>query len=865
MTEHGYRWLLRLLPRSFREEFADEMTTVFAEQRRRMQGVRAVLLPWSAFAEIAALSVRLRADYWRHDLRHAVRSLRRQKTFTIAAVATLALALGPMTAVLSLVKGVLLNPLPGAADIDRIVYAWSENPARNRFEFPWSELNFLDHRSRKIGLTAFGAFASTSATIGGDSPQQVEGAWMSEDMFDVLGVRVARGRPFSKEDVQPGAAPTIILSHRFARARFGQADPVGHTLMVDGRPTAVIGVLPEGFEFPASYGNFWQPLVIDPAESTRSQTYLRTMGRLAPGATLETVERQMNVVAEDLQREYPQANAGYRVKLNPASVQLTRNARRIITVVGFAAGAIFLLACTNIASLVLVRTAARQAEFSVRTALGASAARLSRQLIVEHLLLAVLAALAAIGVMEGLRRLLLLGNLMPADQIQRASVGASPVLMLIGLTMITGMTLGWIVSRRAAQSGLAAATQRTATQTRTGTRLRHALVALEVGAAVMLLFAAGLLLQSASRLLATGTGFDADNVITFQVTLPMDRYDGPAKRLRFVEAVVDRLQNVPGVSAAASGAYGPMGSMRATRRFAIVGKPVPPPGSEPIAIDLPASPTYAQVMGLRLLEGRWISEHDRPDSPPVVVISESFARQHFAGERAVGKRLQYYSGSPTAPPAPSPEIVGIVSDVRQFGVAEREAPQMYVPHAQRVWGFSSFFVRAHGDPRSVLASLPAAVHAVDRDRPLERVRTIGELIDNSTADRRALSGLLLVAAVVALLISTIGVYGVTASTTASRRRELAIRAAIGADRRTLVRLVITQAMVAAAAGVVAGLGGALTVSSVLESVLFEVDARDPWTSGLVGLGLLAICLIATYLPARKAVSGSPAVTLNEPA
>jgi predicted permease len=366
--------------------------------------------------------------------------------------------------------------------------------------------------------------------------------------------------------------------------------------------------------------------------------------------------------------------------------------------------------------------------------------------------------------------------------------------------------------------------------------------------------------------MAIDPGFRAENVITFQVGLPMNRYQGPPDRIRFIEAVVDKLRSVPGVTEAASGAYGPMGSMRATRRFAIGGKPLPPAGSEPIAIDLPASPTYASVMGLRVIDGRWISEHDRSDSPPVVVVSESFAKQYFPGERAVGQRLQYYgSSAPNAPPPPRPEIVGVVSDVRQFGMAEREAPQMYVPHTQRPWAFTSFFVRTAGDPRAVMASLPAAVQAIDPDRPLERVRTIDQLISASTADRRALSGLLLIAAIVALLISTIGVYGVTAATTAARRRELAIRAAIGASRGGLINLVVRQGLAAALIGVGIGIAGAFAASSVLESVLFEVKSRDPWTFATVGLGLLAVCAVATYLPARQAVSDSPAVTLNEPA
>ena len=860
----AYRSLLRILPRGFRDEFAGEMTAVFAEQRRNVHGAGVMWLWLSTLVELSGLSIRLRVDQVRTDLRHSLRSLLRQKTFTLTAVLTLALALGPMTAVMSLVNGVLLDPLPGARDLDRVVYAYNESPERNRFEFPWSELNFADHRERKQGLSAFAAFVSTTATIGGVEPQQVEGAWVSEDIFDVLGISVARGRPFAAADMLPGAAPAIILGHDFARARFPNGDAVGQSLIVDGRSTAIIGVLPAGLRFPEGDDNFWQPLVVDPARTSRSQTYLRTMGRLAEGASTDSVQQHMNQVAADLEKQFPDSNAGYRISVKPASAQLTRSARRIITVLGLTAIAIFLLACTNIASLVVVRTAGRQSEFSVRTALGASAARLSRQLMIEHLVLAGVAAVASIGVAIGLHRLLVLGRLIPVEQLQRANLGGPPIVFLVVLAVTTGLGLGWVVSRRAARTGPSTGV-RTHSAARDTARLRQMLVGVEVGAAVVLLLAAGLLLQSAARLIAVDPGFRSENVVTFQVTLPMNRYAEPATRVRFIDSVVDRLAQVPGVSAAASGAYSPMGSMRATRRFAIAGKPLPAAGTEPIAIDLPAGPTYAAVMGLRVIEGRWISDRDRPDTPPVVVISESFARQHFAGESAIGKRLQYYSGRPTGPPAPAPEIIGVVSDVRQFGVAEREAPQMYVPHAQRAWTFASFFVRTAGDPRSVIASLPGAVRAVDPDRPLERVRTIDELISGSTADRRALSGLLLMAATIALLISTIGVYGVTAATTAARRRELAIRAAIGADRAGLITLVVRQGLVAAGIGVVAGTIGALAASSVLESVLFEVGARDPWTFATVGLGLLAVCAVATYLPARRAVSGSPAVTLNEPA
>ena len=854
MADRLYQLLLLTLPRGFREEFGREMLQAFRDSRR------SVLMDGSV---VIRLAIRLRVDQIRMDARHAIRGLWHQKTFSLTAIATLALALGAATAVFAIFNGVLLNPLPLARDLDRVIYASNANPERNRYGFPWSELNFLDHRERKTGLAHLGAIVNTSATIGGDVPQQVLGAWVSEDLFDVLGVYPVRGRKFEPSDMQPGAAPTIILGHAFAALRFPNTDPVGQSLAVDGRPTTVIGVLPQGFEFPAGEGHFWQPLIVDRTTSNRAQTYLRVMGRLADGATITEVEQQMNAVAAELVKLYPDSNAGYRIEITPAAAQLTQHARRIVTVLGLAAIAILLLACTNVASLLVVRTAGRQDELAVRTALGASASRLSRQLLIEHLVLALASALLAVLVAAGLLQLLGVSNLVPDAQIARATIDNATMAFLLALTTFIAVALGWIVSRRATKAAAIATSQRSYSSTRELVRLRQALVSVEVGAAVVLLLAAGLLLQSAARLIAVDPGFRTDNIITFQITFPVSGYMETAPRVRFIESLVAELKRLPGVQAAASAAYAPMGSMRATRRFAIDGQPLPKPGSEPLAIDLPASPDYASIMGLRVLDGRWIDERDRADSPPVVVISDSFAKQHLPGQRAIGKRLRYFTSRP-GPQPPMPEIVGVVSDVRQFGVAEAEAPQMYIPHAQRPWMFASYFVRSAGDPRAVLSSLPAAVQAVDRERPVERLHTLDELVRLNTADRRALGGLIALAAAIALLISAIGVYGVTAATTAARKRELAIRAAIGANHHRLMRLVIRQAMTAAVVGVGVGIAGGAAASSLLESVLFEVQPRDPMTYGAVGAGLLGVCWLATYLPARRALTISPAIALKEP-
>lgn len=856
-----YRALLRILPRSFRDEFADEMTEVFEDQLRRTAGAGRPGLWLNTIAAVLALSARLRLDQAVMDAKHAARGLARQKTFTITAVATLALAIGPATAVFSVLRSVVFDPLPGA-DVQRVVYVWATNQQRNLTEFPWSELNFLDHHERKRGLSALAAFTGTRATFGGETPQQLTGAWVSAEIFDVLGIGPARGRRFEPADMLPGAPPVVVLSHKLAQARFGSLEATGQSLVIDGEPTTVIAVLPEGVRFPAADGEFWQPLTIDRATSSRGSNYLSMIGRLEPGATAESVAAHMSQVAIDLEREHPATNSGYRVATVPAALQLTRAARRIVSVLGLAAVAIFLLAATNIASLVVVRTAGRQAELSVRAALGASRSRLSRQLLTEHLLLAGLAAVAGTGVAWGLLRLLALSRLVPVYQLERARLDAPVLLFLVGLMALTAATLGWVVSRRVMGAAHIGTGQRSQSATRQIVRLRHVLVGIEVGAAVVLLAAAALLIQSAARLVTEDPGFRAENVVTFQVGLPTSRYPDLAARGRFLDAVVEKLAAVPGVAQASSAAYPPMTPMRATRRFAVDGRPLPAPGSEPMAIDLPAGPGYAAVMGLRVIDGRWIEARDHADAPPVVVISESFARQHFAGERAVGKRLRYYNGRPGLPPPPMPEIIGVVSDVRQYGMAEAASAQMYVPHLQRPWNFMSFFVRTAGDPRSVLAGLAGAVRAVDPERPVEDMRMLAELVSDSTQARRALGALLALAAVVALLISTIGVYGVTAATTAARKHELAIRIAIGAGRPGLLRLVVGQSMVAATLGVVAGVMAAGATATALESVLYEVQARDPWTLTAVGITLLLICSVATYLPARRAFTANPAEALR---
>lgn len=392
----AYRTLLRLLPTSFRAEFADEMVTVFADERNRVRGLAALSLWWRTAIDVVTLAGRLRADQLWLDLTYAVRGLNRQKTYAVATMATLALALGPATGAFTIMRHVLLDPLPGV-DTSRLVYAWVTNPVRNAREFPWSELNFLDQHERRRGVMHMAAFTTTGAAFGGDRPQQLLGAWVSSEMLDVLGIAPARGRGFTLEDMAPNRDPVIVLTDDLARRRFGDGGGVGETLVVDGRVTTVVGVLPAGLRFPAATTEFWQPLIIDRATSARGSSYLSVMARLEDGATPASVQETMNLVAADLERDYPSINSNLRVEVVPAATQLTAAARKVVPVLGLATAAVFLLAAASIASLTIVRTSSKRAEFATRIALGASRTRLTRQLIVEQFVIAIAAGAVALG------------------------------------------------------------------------------------------------------------------------------------------------------------------------------------------------------------------------------------------------------------------------------------------------------------------------------------------------------------------------------------------------------------------------------------------------------------------------------------
>ena len=855
MARRFYQLLLFTLPGWFREEFAGEMTQTFVESRGSLL---------SNVPDVFALAMRLHWDALRQDLVYAARTLRQTRTFTIAAIVTLAVGLGPTLVIANFLYQIVLSPLP-FEESNRLVSLWHARLERQQTHVPMSTPDYMDFRAKQTVFDAFAAHTGTSvAMIIGGTPRQVTGVLTSSDLHDVLRIRPILGRGLARQDEAPGAPPVMVLGQSLWKTEFGgRADVVGTRVKVDGVETTIVGVLPEGLDFPLGSNNAWVPLTLDPANATRGTQYLNGTGRLKAGVSIAQAQDAMNGIALGLAEAYPDTNRGKSVELFGLKERLNGDAPRLIGILSAAIAAVLLIACLNVASLLTVRASMRGSEIAVRVAVGATGRRLRRQMMVEHLLLAAGGGALAIPLGLALHRAVVNQRILNLPR-TATTFGWEAIGVLSILVVMIGVVLAWIAIRRSSTTSASSALLGSIRQTsnRGLVRMRQGLVIAEVGATLVLLVTAGLMLESARRLASVDPGFRTDNVLTFGVVLPGQTYMEAKSRLSFANRVVDGLKALPGVKNAAAGAYAPMGDMRGTRRFARTDRPLPATGQEPVALDLPAGPDYFSVMDIQLKQGRFFTERDGPDAPPVLIISEAFARLHFPNENPIGHQIRFYSSRPGGTPPPTREIVGVVEDVRQDRMRDKPTPQMYAPYAQNAWGFLSFFALVDGDPSLVAASVQRVVTSIDPERPARDVMTTSAIVRASTERTRAISLMLLALAALAVLLAMVGLYGIVATAAASRARELAIRAAVGARPGSLLRLVLGQAVIAAAAGVVIGVAGSMAVTRGLESLLFEVPARDPRILALTSALLMLVSITAGYLPARRAMRENPAAVLR---
>ena len=804
-------------------------------------------------------------DTLRQDIRYALRRLLKSPGFTVVAVVTLALGIGANSAIFSVVDGVLLKPLP-YADPDRLValYHLSEGHRATM-----SGPNFVD--VRKLSQTLVGAAAIARSRViltGRGEPVRLDGAEVSSNFFNLLGVLPALGRGFNTEESKSGHTRVAVLSYGLWQQRFGGSRAaIGQMITLDGVRTQIVGVMPKGFAYPAGRV-IWMPLeeTEDFTTTQRGAWYLNVIGRAKPGVSIEQVVAEVQTIGKQLARQYPDSNEGLDFTARPLHEAIVGDIRSAVLVLLGAVGFVLLIACTNVANLLLARAATRESEMAVRSALGAGRLRLVRQLLTESVILAALGG--ACGLLLAIWGLDWLISLEP-EGIPRLSdvrIDTTVIWFTTALSFATGLLFGVVPAFHSTTSSLSRTLKeagRGPLTTRGGARMRGALVIGEMALAVMLLAGAGLLIRSFVKLASVDPGFHAAQSLTFELSLPDLRYEKQEKQVAFFDQLMPRLQSIPGVRSAAAVQALPLSGSSFFISFEVGGRSPVPPSQQPAMQIRVATPGYFQTIGIPLKRGRLFTDDDRPGSPPVVLITENAARQYFPNEDSIGKTITLGWGHGKGTPRAGGEVVGIVGDVKDAGLDEVEPPQLYLPYRQWPIQGMAIVLQTAVPPASVADAAKRAVYATDPNMPVANVRTLEQIVARSISQPRFYTLLLGLFAGVALLLAAIGIFGVLSYAVVQRTREIGIRMALGAQSRSVLGLVVRQAMLLAAIGVSIGIMLAWWLSqSLVSKMLFSTSPHDVSTYVVVAAVLGAVALLASYIPARRATRVDPIVALR---
>ena len=818
------------------------------------------------------------------DLRLGVRMLRRRPVLAVGAILSLALGIGANTAIFSVLHRVVLSPLPYRAP-DELVMIWetsADSPER------WvAPANFVDWRGQTSSFASLAAFDDfrPTLTLAGDAnrtnePEVVRAVSASGAFFTTLGVNAAFGRTLLPEDDEPGAEAVAVLGEGLWRRAFGGApDVLGRTLALDGRQHTIVGVMPSAFESPlqTSPVDLWVngdrgvprtfPFSGD-VTTVRDAHIIYVLGRLKPGATRETAQQELTLVMQELARLYPESNAGLGVNVKSLHTQIVGDVSRLVTLLQLAVAMMLLIACANVAHLLLGQAVTRHTEMSTRLALGAGRARLLRQLFMETLVIAVPG-----GVLG------LLFAIWGLDLLVAAAPRGLPRLGEIAVDR-TVLTFTMVVTlATAALFGLGPAWQlsngRSIAQSQSSTRVsgahgvgrwHHAIVVIELAGAHVLLIGAGLLVTSLLAAQRVPLGFESDGRIAAELSLAPERYlvrldergtvDLTAK-LQFVDRVLARVQQTPGVRSAAASFTSPL-TGAPNRGITVEGRPLPAPGLSDDADFQVVTPDFFRAVGATLIRGRQLSASDTADSPQVVIVNQAFVETYFAGENPLGRRIRF-GGTRTH------EIVGVVSDMRYRSVESPADPAFYLPITQNSerWPFMSFVVWSDGDPRVALSALRGAIREADPHQAITRLRTFDEILATALAARRFNTTLVVAFAGTAFLLAALGTYGVMAFAVSIRTRELGVRAALGATPRDLIRLVLRGGAAITAVAVALGLAAGFFAAGLLRTMLFGITPRDPATFALVAVTLSTVALVATWIPTRRVVASDPLRALRD--
>jgi predicted permease len=791
------------------------------------------------------------------DLRYALRTLRRTPAFTAAAVLTLALGIGAVTAIFSVVDEVLLRPLP-YHEPDRLASIW---PAQVHSK---GELLALQERGRILQEVAAYTRRDEFSLTGHGDPARLQGSLVSANVFTLLRTPAALGRTFLPGEDRAGGEDVVVMSHGLWERLFG-SDPtvVGRPITVNGRSRTVVGVMPRDFGFPAPETELWVPLSIDAADAPDlwGVAFLRLIGRLQPGATPELAAAEVRALVPELRERTPWpmpddygADAGA-VSLKE---ELVGNLRTTLLVLLAAVGFVLLIACANIANLLLARAAGRQRELAVRAALGAGRGRLIRQLLTECVLLATIGGVA--GVMLAAWSISVFGARLPVELARSVELSIDGrVLGFAGAaTLFTALGFGLLPALRASRplQGLLRGGARGIGAGAPHRRLTSVLVAAEIAVAVILVSGAGLLIRSLWQLQGVDPGFRADNVVVAQVAPPPARYDGGAKQHVFYAELLEQVSALPGVERAAAASSIPFGGDRTSISVAIEGYSPPPGAAPPISVRWVVTPGYFATVGIPLRQGRDFSAADGVEAPGLVIVSETFARRFWPDQDPLGKRLrvpwveQWWT------------VVGIAGDVHQDDLAGEIDLALYRPYAQDPIRNMTLAIRTGESPQALAANLRAVVGRVDKDTPVSRITTLRQMVSKSLARPRFATMLLAAFALLALLLGSVGVYGVMSYAVSQQTRELGVRIALGAQVADIRRQVLRRGALLAGAGIITGIAGALAVTRLLRGLLFGVGPSDPLTFVVVSILLAGVALLASYPPARRAMRVDPMAILR---
>ena len=798
------------------------------------------------------------------DIRYALRNLLRRPTFTLIAVVTLALGIGANTAIFSVFNALLLKPLP-FPELDRVVAIWDKMPSRGTMHNEVAFGNYLDWQSQTQSFEQLGLYRWWNANLTGvDPPERLQGFLVTANFLDITGMKPILGRTFAPEENQPGKDQVAVITHSLWQRRFG-GDPniLEKTITINSIARRVIGVMPEHFNFPKG-AEIYAPIQMTPdLMKNRTSHGYYVIGRLKSSASIASAQAEIDNLSARLEQQFPESNTGWGATVFPIVSDMVRTYDTALWVLMAAVGFVLLIACANVANLMLARASGRQKEIAVRTALGASRWRIIRQLLTESVIVALIGG--ALGILVGFWGIdaLRAGN--PGEAAKYApgwyQLGINPTVLLftLALSVISGVVFGLApalqVSKPNLNDSLKEGTRGT---TSTSHRLRSSLIVFEVALSLMLLVGAGLLARSFLSLLRTDPGFNPDHVLTMTLVLPGAKYKDEASRAAFYNDLVQRVKAQPGVKSAAFVNYLPLGGSNSSDAYLIEGEPEPPPGQEHEGRYRVATPDYFRTMEIPIVRGRGFTEQDKAGTTAVVIVNETLARQHWPGQDPIGKRIRFY-GPPER--AGWREIVGVVKDVKhELNIPV--TPEYYLPHAQDAWNAMILVARTSVEPSSLAAPLRQQVWAIDKDQPVFDVKTMQEVRSSSVAVYSFSSVMLAMFAGIALVLAAVGIYGVMAFAVTQRTQEIGIRMALGARTADVLKLVVTHGMKLALIGIVIGLAGSWALTRFIQKLLVGVAATDVLTFSLVSLCLLVAAFIACYLPARRATKVDPLIALR---